>query len=324
MLRKNTEKPVIPPGHINLSVLYCGICRTDAKMWDQGHRDLVLPRVPGHEIAAVDKNSGRLYTVWPGQACGSCSYCRNGRENLCEEMKIIGFHSDGGFASSLVSPAASLIQVEEDIAPQLLCFCEPVACVLNGLEKVGLAKGETIIIYGGGVVGLLAALVCLDKGAYPTLVEKNETKIAKAVPFADACGITIQQDCGDNNFDISLNACDSPPAFGQCLNKLRKGGRLCYFSGLSGDSGIGAKDLNLIHYKELLVAGSYGPRKDHMRQAVSFCAGQQPLVSLLIEEIISPKEAPDKMADILAGKAYKYLIDFTGQAPPDNTQPAPL
>jgi hypothetical protein len=53
-----------------------------------------------------------------------------------------------------------------------------------------------------------------------------------------------------------------------------------------------------------------------MRQAVSFCAGQQSLVSLLIEEIISPEEAPDKMADILAGKVYKYLIDFTGQAPP--------
>ncbi len=314
-MRKNTEKPVILPDHINLSVLYCGICRTDAKMWAQGHRDLVLPRVPGHEIAAVDKQTGTLYTVWPGQACGSCSYCRNGRENLCEEMKIIGFHSDGGFASSLISPAASLIQVEEDIAPQLLCFCEPVACVLNGLEKVSLAKGETVIIYGGGVVGLLAALVCLDKGAYPTLVEKDENKIAKAVPFADACGITVKRDCGENNFDIGLNACDSPLAFGQCLNKLRKGGRFCYFSGLPGASGIGAGDLNLIHYKELLVAGSYGPRKDHMRQAVSFCAGQQPLVSLLIEEIIRPEKAPDKMADILAGKAYKYLIDFTGQAP---------
>jgi nicotinate-nucleotide--dimethylbenzimidazole phosphoribosyltransferase len=293
-------------------------------MWDQGHRDLVLPRVPGHEIAAVDKKTGRLYTVWPGQACGSCSYCRNGRENLCEEMKIIGFHSDGGFASSLVSPVASLIQVEKDIAPQLLCFCEPVACVLNGLEKVGLAKGETVIIYGGGVVGLLAALVCLDKGAYPTIVEKDKIKIAKAVPFADACGITVTEDCGENTFDIALNACDSPQAFGQCLNKLRKGGRFCYFSGLPGDSGIGAGNLNLIHYKELLVTGSYGPRKDHMRQAVSFCDSRQSLVSLLIEKIISPEEAPDKMADILAGKAYKYLIDFSGQTPPDNSQPAPL
>ena len=196
-MRKNREKPVIPLGHISLSVLYCGICRTDAKMWDQGHRDLVLPRVPGHEIAAVDTKTGNLYTVWPGQACGSCSYCRNGRENLCEEMKIIGFHSDGGFSSRLVSPAASLIQVEEDIAPQLLCFCEPVACVLNGLEKVSLEKGATVIIYGGGVVGLLTALVCLDKGAYPTLIEKDENKIAKAVPFADACGITVKQDCGE-------------------------------------------------------------------------------------------------------------------------------
>jgi nicotinate-nucleotide--dimethylbenzimidazole phosphoribosyltransferase len=315
VLRKNTEKPVIPPGHINLSVLYCGICRTDAKMWAQGHRDLVLPRVLGHEIAAVDTKTGNLYTVWPGQACGSCSYCRTEQENLCEEMKIIGFHSDGGFASSLVCPVSSLIQVEEDIAPQLLCFCEPVACVLNGLKKVGLEKGETVIIYGGGVIGLLAALVCLDKGAYPTLVEKDEYKIAKAAPFADTCGISITQDCEADNFDIALNGCDSPLAFGGCLRKLRKGGRFCYFSGLPKDSVIDAENLNLIHYKELLVSGSYGPRTGHMRQAVSFCARQQPIVSLLIEEIISPEVAPVKMTDILAGKAYKYLIDFTDQAP---------
>ena len=282
-------------------------------MWDKGHRDLVLPRVPGHEIAAVDTKTGILYTVWPGQACGSCFYCRSGRENLCEEMKIIGFHSNGGFSSRLVCAEASLVQINNNIPSRLLCFCEPVACLLNGLEKAGLKKGETVIIYGGGVLGLLAALVCLDKRGCPTLVEQDAYKISKAAPFAEACGFSVIHDCRANNFDIAVNACDSPQAFSQCLGKLRKGGRFCYFSGLPGNSGIDAANLNLIHYKELFVYGSYGPRKGHMTQAVTFCAKQQHLISLLIEDIISPEEAPEKMANILAGKAYKYLISFTGQ-----------
>ncbi len=89
--------------HVVLEVACCAICRTDAKMWNQGHRDLALPRVPGHEIAGFD-NSGKLFTVWPGQACGQCRYCREGRENLCEDMRIIGFHSDGGFARFVSVP----------------------------------------------------------------------------------------------------------------------------------------------------------------------------------------------------------------------------
>lgn len=47
-------------GYITLMVACCAICRTDAKMWNQGHRDLVLPRVPGHEIAGYDDRSGQL------------------------------------------------------------------------------------------------------------------------------------------------------------------------------------------------------------------------------------------------------------------------
>lgn len=304
---------VASPDSVRLSVLYCGICRTDAKMWKQGHRDLVLPRVPGHEIAACDMDSGKLYTVWPGQSCGSCFYCKSGRENLCDEMKIIGFHSDGGFSSHLIIPATSLVPVDEDISAHLLCFCEPVACVLNGLKNVGLKKGDRVIIYGAGVVGLLAALICKDMGAFPTLIEKSEKKIAKSARFSSTCGLTIRRDCVENNFDIGLTACDSPVAFGQCLDNLRKGARFCFFSGLKKAAKIDTSLLNLIHYKELLVAGSYGPRKVHMHQAISFCAEQQEVLSLLIEKIIAPDKAPHKMADILAGKAYKYIIDFTGK-----------
>ena len=49
-------------------VLFCAICRTDAKMWHEGHRDLVLPRVPGHEFV-VEAPDRQRYAVWPGKSC---------------------------------------------------------------------------------------------------------------------------------------------------------------------------------------------------------------------------------------------------------------
>jgi len=103
-------------------------------MWWQGHRDLILPRVPGHEIAGYDDRSGHLYTVWPGQSCGKCRYCTDGRENLCEKMRIIGFHSDGGFARYVSVPTSCLIPVNEEIAPRILTFAEPAACILDALS----------------------------------------------------------------------------------------------------------------------------------------------------------------------------------------------
>src|SRR5210317_1602656 len=91
---KSTDQTTPPINHRQLGVIYCAVCRTDAKMWNEGHRDLVLPRVPGHEVVAID-TAGKRFAVWPGINCGVSGYCFNGRENWCEHMKIIGFHNDG-------------------------------------------------------------------------------------------------------------------------------------------------------------------------------------------------------------------------------------
>lgn len=292
-------------------------------MWQQGHRDLALPRVPGHEIAAVDEKSGTLYTIWPGQSCGTCRYCRSKRENLCDEMKIIGFHSDGGFADRISVPENSLIPVEQGIAPHLLCFAEPVGCVLNALSATAIQPGETIIIYGGGVVGMIAALVCLDLGAVPLVIENNEEKIARLQLFSAETGIKICKDTRASDFDLAINTCDSPMALGLCITKLCKGGRLCYFSGLQKNSEMDTNLLNLIHYKELQVFGSYGPRKEHMIMALPFIARQYKTLSLLIEKIIAPEDAPGLMQDVLSARPLKYIIDFSKKTKPAQYFSAP-
>ncbi|MCF6186658.1 MAG: nicotinate-nucleotide--dimethylbenzimidazole phosphoribosyltransferase, partial [Desulfobulbaceae bacterium] len=316
MYEQDDDAAPVPEGYVRLSVRYCAICRTDAKMWQQGHRDLALPRVPGHEIGAVDETTGTLYTIWPGQSCGTCRYCRNNRENLCDEMKIIGFHSDGGFADRIVVPNSSLIPVEQDIAPHLLCFAEPVGCVLNALSAAAIQPGETIIIYGGGVVGMIAALVCLDLGTTPLVIENNEEKIARLQRFSTETRIKICKDTRKSDFDLAINTCDSPMALGLCITKLCKGGRLCYFSGLQKNSEMDTNLLNLIHYKELQVFGSYGPRKEHMSMALPFIARQNTKLSLLIEKIIAPEDAPGLMDDVLSARPLKYIIDCSGTTKP--------
>ncbi len=319
-LLQNSIPPENKEGNTILSVLYCGVCRTDAKMWHQGHRDLVLPRVLGHEIAGIDKTTGQLFTVWPGQACGHCRYCMDGRENLCEEMRITGFHSDGGFARYVSVPQASLIPVEVSVEPHIITFAEPVACVLNGVERLGPVLNGKVIIYGGGLVGVLTALVFCERNYQVTLIEQSLEKINRLQSLCDANSIELCKDTVKADFDIAMNCCDSHIAFSLCITKLRKGGRLIFFSGLQKNTAIDTNLLNLIHYKELEVSGSYGPGREHMVQAILFCARQQNNLLQLIEKIIGLEEVESVLPHLLSGDALKYIVKMPilGQPPSTN------
>jgi len=296
-------------GGKRLRVLYCGICRTDAKMWEEGHRELKLPRVPGHEVVVEDEKGGR-FVVWPGRVCGHCKSCENGRENLCEKIEIMGFHFDGGFADYLQAPEDNLIAFPDTIPSYLGSFAEPTGCVINAIEKIDLARGDKVIIYGGGTTGLIAALVCIEKGAVPFVVEKNEEKISKVKPFLSAVGIDCVKDTRKSDFDAVLVACPDLAAFGLGLVKLRKGGRYSFFSGLKKNEKMDTNLLNLIHYKEASMYGAYGLTRENMKQAISIIEKWSSAFELLVENIVSPVEVPDLMKGVLSGKHLKYVIEL--------------
>lgn len=224
--------PQLKPGpdEMLVDVLACAVCRTDAKMWEQGHRDLVFPRVLGHEMVVKDAQ-GRRYMVWPGNSCGTCPYCRSGKENLCDRMKITGFHHDGGFAHQAVLPAASLIPVPLDLDLYAACFAEPVGCVVNAFEKLPLSPGKRVLIYGGGTMGLITAIYAKHLGLSPFILEKDAVKIKKTAPILEAEGLECAGQTHDSLFDIVINACPDYMAFCQAVTKVDKGGYISFFQG---------------------------------------------------------------------------------------------
>ena len=301
---QNSAKPEPREGFKLLKVQYCAVCRTDAKMWNEGHRDLVLPRVPGHEVVAID-TAGKQFAVWPGINCGVCGYCLKGRENLCEHMKIIGFHNDGGFADYMLAPQNSLIPIPDRIPSPIACFAEPTGCALNAVDKLKLKRGERLIIYGGGTLGLIAALVCLTKDAIPLIIEKNAEKIDKATPFLAESGIQCRQETTESEFDAALNACPDHIAFNSSITKLAKGGRFSFFSGLTKNQNIQTNLFNLIHYKEAALYGSYGLTRNDMSEAVVLIEQNITAYEKLIEELVPPQRVPHLLSRCSFGEITK-------------------
>ena len=300
------------PGYSKMQVLCCAICRTDAKMWEQGHRDLVFPRVPGHEMVVRDQGNNR-YVVWPGDNCEECEFCLQKRANLCDRIKICGFNFDGGFADQVMVPDKSLIPVPGSLDSHVACFAEPVGCVVNALENVFTEPNGRILIYGGGTMGLLAALYAKYHGWEPCIVESDSEKICNLQHFLEHTGISCGNSVQGKKFSAAILACPDLNAFGQAIQKVDKGGQISFFSGITKGEYIDTHLLNLVHYKELQLTGAYGTRKESMEMALDFMSQNSRELWMLVEDVVSPWDAPRLIPGILSGKYLKYILDFTIQ-----------
>jgi L-iditol 2-dehydrogenase len=306
------EAPLPEPGpdEVLLRVITCALCRTDAKMWRQGHRDLVLPRVLGHEICGHCGDEAALFVVWPGICCGECPHCRSGAENLCPSMRILGFHRDGGLADYAAVPLSSLIPAPHGLPAELACLAEPLACTVNALEQAEVSRDDRVLIYGAGPVGLLMALAAQTFGTVPLLTESDPTKLHLSDRFRKAAGIPAELDTRRSNFDVVLNATPSPDALQDGLSRLRSRGRYCLFSGLTHGGSIDTGALNEIHYRQLRCVGAYGCTRRHMEKALEILLAHTTEAALLIQERIEIERVPAALARILDGQVLKTVVNI--------------
>ena len=294
------------------TVILCGICRTDAKLCVQGHRDLSLPRIPGHEICVEDDN-GQAYTVWPGESCGKCKQCLMNMENLCSEMKITGFHNDGGFAPSIFLNKNSLIKIPEDIPISSSVFAEPLACAVNAIKRIpSIQTDSTILITGAGVCGLLFALAAEYFGLKATILEKaqqKQTKVSKALKYLNANLISDNQ-LEKHSYDYAVNTAAGTDAFETSLHSLKPGGTLLFFSGINNSEKIPVSFFNEIHYRQLTLSGAYGCRKSDMEQALKIMKNKDDFFTSLIEKYIKHEEVGETISKVYSGQYLRFIIDY--------------
>lgn len=290
-----------------LRVTHCAVCRTDAKMWARGHRDLILPRVPGHEICGEASESAGRFVVWPGDACGTCVYCMNGAENLCRKMRITGFHRDGGFAEYVAVPRRSLIPVPDALPSEIACLAEPLACGLNSIEQAGVEAGQGVLIYGAGPVGLLTGLAVVARGGTAVIREIDPSRGEKVLEMARFAEIRLFS--GDEGgFDAAINAAPSTETVIDGIHRLKPGGLFCLFSGLTDERPLPTAVLNEVHYRQLSLTGAYGCTYDQTVAALDILARHHDAARLLIEAEIPLRKVAESLPRILESRSYKLIV----------------
>ena len=321
--------PSCPTGGVVVKVLASNVCSTDLHMWQMGHPTLKYPRILGHEIAGVvaevsneEKRFkvGDKVQVYPGIGCGTCEYCRRGSENLCPSIQIMGFNLDGGFAQYLALQKSGVENGCLNIIPSSLslseaAMAEPLACCLNGLEKVELKKDETVLILGAGPIGCLFAMVAEHQGSGKViLVEKDSARISQArlgleVDLLDANKVeAVMELTGGLGADVVVTCFREAALEYPLLELAAPGGRVLMFSGISQDRGVVPTDLNAVHYRELALIGAYGCTSVQCQRALDLM-GEGLDVNWLISQRVNLNGLEESFSALSSKEAMKICVE---------------
>lgn len=303
------DDPVCPPGGLILEVEACSICSTDVKMLRAGQKDLVFPRILGHEISGTVSDRygaspwvGERVQIFPGVTCGICPSCGRGAENHCKDMRIFGFNLDGGFAEYLVVPRNSVRNGGVNLIPDGMRFeeaalAEPLACCINAQDRVEVAEGDSVLIFGAGPAGILHALLSRERGASEVAMAEPlqvRADLAEALG-ADQVLSPLKEEFWDDamdltcrrGFDVIILASRDLAIDDDLLSLLAPRGRVSLFSGLPTHLASPGLDLNHIHYREEMVVGSYGCTPAQNRRALELISSGSIDVGRLITKRVS-------------------------------------
>lgn len=256
--------PAPGPDDALLRVEAVGICGSDMHAWG-GHDDRrPAPLILGHEAAGTvlqGPMAGQRVTVNPLVTCGTCRFCRSGRDNLCQTRQIISMPPrEGAFAELLAIPARNLVAVPDHVTLATASLAEPLACGWHAVRlaaralDVPLTEARCLVI-GGGAIGLGAALVLRSLGAAEIwLAEPSAPRRQIAAGQERIRTFDPKTEAGPSDVDLVIDGVGFGATRAAGSAALRPGGVFMHI-GL-GDAGPGL-DIRRATLQEQTFIGTY-------------------------------------------------------------------
>ncbi len=301
-------EPKIGPGELLFKVKASGICGSDVLEW---YRIKSAPRVLGHEAAGEIAKVGKGCPYKVGQRifvshhvpCEECRYCREGRETACETLHKTNF-DPGGFAEYVRVPK---INVEKGvyILPDSVSYeegtlIEPLACIIRGQRIAGVAKGQTVLVLGSGIAGLLHVKLAKAKGARVIATDVNEWRLGRAKEFGadaviNAASYTTEKLKEANNgrlADKVILCTGAVPAVRQALESVDRGGVVLFFA--VPKPGVPVEiPANEFWRNEISVMTSYGAAPRDLRAALELIKDKKIKVADMITHVLPLEKAQE-------------------------------
>ncbi len=281
--------PSIKPDEVLIKVAACGICHTDLHYIDHGVPTFKKPPlILGHEPSGIVAQAGRgVANFKEGDrvllpavlTCGSCEFCRTGRENICSTMTMFGNNVDGAYAEFIAAPAKDIFHLPKEIPlEEGAIIADAISTPYHAVKNRAEVKaGDTVVVFGCGGVGINVVQVAAAVGGTVIAVDISERKLEWAKRFGavytinpakvEHIGKEIRKLTG-GGADIAIEVIGKPQTIEAAFGTLRKGGRLVVV-------GYSAEDIRLsaakMMYFEMEVRGSLGCRPVDYPRLIELC-----------------------------------------------------
>ena len=317
--------PAPAAGEALLRVRCVGICGTDLHIF-QGHLDHRVPQngIIGHEtfaeVVSAPPDSGFAegdrVVVEPVFYCGKCPSCRRGASYLCRQLKVLGVDVAGGMQEYWAVPVDRLLKVPDAISDEHAPLIEPLAVATHDVGRAGIKAEDSVVVFGGGPIGSLIALVSRHRGARVKVVEINRHRIQilknlgldTIGPDEDVVSVVNEWTDGDGA-DHSFEVSGSPDAARLVTEVVRVWGMVNIIA-------IHAEPVPFHLYsvfaRELSLQGSRLYTRAAWEEAIRLAASGAVRAGPLVSRVIPLEDLQKGMEEALGGgPVMKVLVDLT-------------
>ena len=325
-----SEKPKPSPrnGEVLIKVSFCGICGSDVHGMDNSSGRRIPPMVMGHEASGVIAELGEGVEGWAVEDrvsfdsmvfCGECDFCERGETNLCDERQVMGvscdeFKRDGAFAEWVIVPARILERIPEGLSFEEAAFTEPLAVALHAVNLVKVKPGESALVVGSGLIGLLVIQALKRAGCGEIIaVDLDRGRLELAMKLGATSAFHSLEDeivLPEGGVDLSMEVVGAGPTLDLAIKSLRKGGRV----GLVGNVVPEVKfPLQYVVTREISLIGSCAAAGE-CAQALEAITKGEIQVKPLTSATVPLEEGADYFARLREGKEGLLKVLFQPHA----------
>ncbi len=309
---KDLPNPVPGPDEILIQVSACGICGSDVHGYDGSTGRRIPPIVMGHEAAGIvagvgsevmNFKLGDRVTFDSTVYCGKCEYCLKGDVNLCNQRQVIGvscteFRRPGAFAELLTVPARIAYRLPDSFSFAEAAMLEAVSVALHGVAESQMKAGDTVLVIGAGMIGLLLLQAARAAGCSRVFIaDVDATRLALAERLgADRTILAsgqpliedVLQQTGGNGVDVVLEAVGREETIVGAIDCARKGGTVALVGNISPQIML---PLQKVVSRQIRLQGSCASAGEYP-QAIELIASGKIKVDSLITAIAPLSDGP--------------------------------
>ncbi|KAA6464770.1 galactitol-1-phosphate 5-dehydrogenase [Acidobacteria bacterium AB60] len=304
--------PTAAAGEVLIRVAACGICGSDVHGYDGSSGRRIPPIVMGHEAAGTvvatgagaDRfKAGDRVTFDSTVCCGACGFCQRGAINLCDRREVVGvscgeYRRDGAFAEYIAVPERIVYPIPDNLSFAEAAMLEPVSVALHAVAVTRLSGGETALVVGSGMIGLLTMQAAFAAGCSRVFVadiDATRLVLARSMGASEVIplsGDALVRECrrltGGAGVDVALEAVGRNETVNVAIEATRKGGTITLIGNVTPEVTI---PLQKVVSRELRLQGTAASSGEYP-QAIALISSGRIQVKPLITQVSGLADGP--------------------------------